>query len=75
MPQIVIVIDEFVDLMLTAPADVETVDGWLRNLALWVFILFFMTQRLSVNVITGVIKAGSPSRIAFRCLKTDSRTI
>ncbi len=77
LPYIVLIIDEFADLIMTTGKEVETPIARLAQLARAIGIhLIIATQRPSVNVITGIIKANFPARIAFRVTsKIDSRTI
>ena len=77
LPYIVLVIDEFADLIMTAGKEIETPISRLAQLARAIGIhLIVATQRPSVNVITGLIKANFPARVAFRVTsKIDSRTI
>jgi S-DNA-T family DNA segregation ATPase FtsK/SpoIIIE len=77
MPLIVIIIDELADLMMTCASEVEDSIGHLSQMARAVGIhLIFATQRPSVDIVTGVIKANFPCRIAFKVrTRFDSRTI
>ncbi len=77
LPYIVLVIDEFADLIMTAGKEVEGPIARLAQLARAIGIhLIIATQRPSVNIITGIIKANFPARIAYRVMsKVDSRTI
>ncbi|HTB07082.1 MAG TPA: DNA translocase FtsK 4TM domain-containing protein [Bacteroidia bacterium] len=77
LPYIVLIVDEFADLIMTAGKEVETPIARLAQLARAIGIhLIIATQRPSVNIITGTIKANFPARVAFRVIsKIDSRTI
>jgi S-DNA-T family DNA segregation ATPase FtsK/SpoIIIE len=77
LPYIIVVIDEFADLIMTAGKEVESPIARLAQLARAIGIhLIIATQRPSVNIITGSIKANFPARVAFRVMaKIDSRTI
>ncbi|MCX6273253.1 MAG: DNA translocase FtsK 4TM domain-containing protein [Bacteroidetes bacterium] len=77
LPYIVLVVDEFADLIMTAGKEIETPLTRLAQLSRAIGIhLIIATQRPSVNIITGTIKANFPARVAFRVIsKIDSRTI